>query len=59
MHHSFYDDGKKTMPKNNGDIFSLLSHSDSDTALILSVMLLLKKEGNHDILLPLLLYILM
>ena len=32
---------------------------DTDTALIISVILLLKNQGGHDMLLPALLYILM
>lgn len=45
--------------KGKNELFSFLSGMDSDTALILSVIILLKKEGKHDILLPVLLYILM
>ena len=64
MHRDFWGRGEE---KENGNVsskwenelFSFFSSMDSDTALILSVIMLLKKEGKHDMLLPVLLYILM
>ncbi len=44
---------------NHGLISSLFGGMDTDTALIMSLILLLKKQGGHDMLLPALLYILM